>query len=62
MKKNSQFGEANVAGPFEFLIDGIQVKFFPHFDLIDCIGWDIIESSSPIISLVPLVSLLLSPS
>ncbi len=62
MKESSEFGESDLIGPWDLLIDGIQVKAVPHLDFIDSVCRDVIDTCGPVDFIVPVPSLSFAPS
>lgn len=44
VEEGSEFRETDFVGPFDFTVNGINVKTVPHFDLVDCIGGNIVDT------------------
>ena len=62
VKEGSEFREADLIGPGDFFVDGIEIKTVPHLDFVDGVGGDIIDACRPVKLIVPVPSLLFGPS
>ena len=62
MEEGSEFWEAELIGLWDFHVDGVEIKTVPHLNFVDGIGGDIIDTCRPIEFIVPIPSLLFSPS
>jgi hypothetical protein len=62
MEEDSEFTEAEVSGPSQFLVDLVEVQLFPHLDLVVSVGRDVVYASSPLVAVVPVEGFLLSPT
>ncbi len=62
MEESSEFGKSDLAGPWDLLIDGIQIKAVPHLDFIDSVCGNIIDACRPVEFVVPVPRLLFAPS
>ncbi len=62
VKESSEFREPNLFGPAYLSVDGIDIKAIPHLYFIDSISRGIVNTSCPIKLVVPIPSLLFSPS
>jgi len=62
VQEYSHFRETDVMCPFKLLINGVEIEILPHFNFIVGVGRDVVNSRSPRILVIPIESLLLSPS
>ena len=62
MEKYSKFAEAKVCSPSEFRINFVKVQLFPHLNFVVSVGGDVVNSCSPLVAVVPIEGLCLSPS
>jgi hypothetical protein len=62
VKEDPQFGKAQFASPSEFLVDCIQIEVLPQLDLVDSIGWRVVDAGGPLEAAEPLSRLLFGPA
>ena len=44
VKESSEFGEANLIGPGDFFINGVDIKTIPHLNFVDSICRDVVDT------------------
>lgn len=62
VQKHSQFRQSQIMRPYQLPVNSIDIQILPHLYFIIGISRDVVDSGSPEILVVPVESLLFSPS